>query len=148
VSAERLARCVARLKTRLAKPAGRRSCFTIKRILERKIKKAGDPPRRHPRRQRQRGQDDSDRRGLLFQAADKYTSVLTREGEALIRTPLKELLAQLPRERFRQIHRGTVVNLQEITAAVRDDAGRISLTLRSRKETPVSRLYADLFRQM
>jgi DNA-binding LytR/AlgR family response regulator len=84
-----------------------------------------------------------------FQAADKYTSVITRDAEALIRTPLKELLAQLPQERFRQIHRGTVVNLAEVAAAVRDDAGRISLRLKQRKESlPVSRVYAEQFRQM
>jgi DNA-binding LytR/AlgR family response regulator len=84
-----------------------------------------------------------------FQAADKYTSVVTRDAEVLIRTPLKELLAQLPQDRFRQIHRSTVVNLAEVSAAVRDDAGRLSLRLRQRKETlPVSRVYAEQFRQM
>jgi DNA-binding LytR/AlgR family response regulator len=84
-----------------------------------------------------------------FQAADKYTNVVTRDAEALIRTPLKELLAQLPQDRFRQIHRGTVVNLAEVAAAVRDDTGRVSLRLKQRKETlAVSRVYAELFRQM
>lgn len=84
-----------------------------------------------------------------FQAADKYTSVVTRDAEALIRTPLKELLAQLPQDRFRQIHRGTVVNLAEVAAAVRDDAGRFTLRLKQRKETlAVSRVYAEQFRQM
>jgi DNA-binding LytR/AlgR family response regulator len=84
-----------------------------------------------------------------FQASDKYTGVVTRDGEALIRIPLKELLPQLPAERFAQIHRGTIINLGEVAAAVRDDAGRVSLKLRNRKETlPVSRLYADQFRQM
>jgi DNA-binding LytR/AlgR family response regulator len=84
-----------------------------------------------------------------FQASDKYTAVVTREGESLIRVPLRELLPQLPPERFAQVHRGTIVNLDEVTAAVRDDSGRISLKLRNRKETlPVSRIYADQFRQM
>ncbi len=84
-----------------------------------------------------------------FQSADKYTSVFTRDGEVLIRTPLKELLAQLPQDRFRQIHRGTVVNLAEVAAAVRDDAGRYSLRLKQRKEElAVSRVYAEHFRQM
>jgi DNA-binding LytR/AlgR family response regulator len=47
------------------------------------------------------------------------------------------------------VHRGTIVNLDEVAAAVRDDAGRVSLRLRNRKEAlPVSRIYADLFRQM
>jgi DNA-binding LytR/AlgR family response regulator len=84
-----------------------------------------------------------------FQASDKYTAVATREGESLIRVPLRELLPQLPPERFAQVHRGTIVNLDEVAAAVRDDSGRISLKLRNRKETlPVSRIYADQFRQM
>jgi len=84
-----------------------------------------------------------------FQSTDKYTSVVTRDAEALIRTPLKELLAQLPPDQFRQIHRGTVVRLAEIAAAVRDDAGRVSLRLKQRKEMlPVSRVYAEQFRQM
>ncbi len=84
-----------------------------------------------------------------FQAADKYTSVVTREAELLIRTPLKELLAQLPPRQFSQIHRSTVVNLAEVAAAVRDDTGRLSLRLRQRKETlAVSRVFADQFRQM
>jgi DNA-binding LytR/AlgR family response regulator len=83
-----------------------------------------------------------------FQAADKYTTVVTAEAEELIRTPLKELAAQLP-EVFQQVHRGTIVNLEEVAAAVRDEAGRISLRLRNRKETlAVSRVYADLFRAM
>ena len=84
-----------------------------------------------------------------FQAADKYTRVLTREGEALIRMPLKDLMAQLPPGRFQQIHRGTVVNMDEVAAARRDDTGRVLLSLKARKEPlQVSRLYADLFRQM
>lgn len=84
-----------------------------------------------------------------FQASDKYTTVVTAEGEALIRTPLKELLAQLPRKRFQQVHRGTIVNLAEVAAAMRDDTGRVTLRLRRRKETlPVSRVFAELFRAM
>jgi DNA-binding LytR/AlgR family response regulator len=83
-----------------------------------------------------------------FQAADKYTTVVTAGAEELIRAPLKELAAQLP-EIFQQVHRGTIVNLQEVAAAVRDEAGRISLRLRNRKETlAVSRVYAELFRAM
>lgn len=84
-----------------------------------------------------------------FQASDKYTSVVTAEGESLIRTSLKELLAQLPPKRFQQVHRGTIVNLAEVAAATRDETGRVTLRLRRRKETlPVSRVFAELFRAM
>jgi len=83
-----------------------------------------------------------------FEAADKYTTVATAGGDDLIRTPLKELAAQLPVS-FQQVHRGTIVNLAQVAAAVRDETGRISLKLRSRKETlAVSRVYADLFKAM
>ena len=83
-----------------------------------------------------------------FQAADKYTTVATAGGEDLLRTPLKELAAQLPAN-FQQVHRGTIVNLAQVAAALRDETGRIALRLRSRKEMlAVSRVYADLFRAM
>jgi len=84
-----------------------------------------------------------------FQSSDKYTTVVTPNGEVLLRMPLKDLLGQLPPGRFQQIHRGTVVNLADVAAAVRDDAGRVSLQLRRRKELlPVSRIYSDLFKAM
>lgn len=84
-----------------------------------------------------------------FQANDKYTSVFTAEGESLIRTPLRELLAGLDPERFWQVHRGTIVNLAEVASATRDLAGRVSIALRARPEkVAVSRAFAHRFRQM
>ena len=84
-----------------------------------------------------------------FQATDKYTSVVTADAELLIRTPLKDLLPRLPAEKFRQVHRGTIVNLTAIEAAVRDESGRITLKLKDRKESlMVSRVFAEQFRQM
>lgn len=84
-----------------------------------------------------------------FQANDKYTSVFTREGEALIRTSLKELGEQLDPARFWQIHRSTIVNLTHVAATTRDVSGRTSLRLKSRPETlAVSRAFAHRFRQM
>jgi DNA-binding LytR/AlgR family response regulator len=84
-----------------------------------------------------------------FEANDKYTSVFTADGEALIRTPLKELLAQLDPDRFWQVHRGTIVNVGEVAATTRDLAGRVRVRLKSRPESiAVSRAYAHRFRQM
>ena len=84
-----------------------------------------------------------------FQANDKYTSVFTAEGEALIRTPLKELGEQLDPDRFWQVHRGTIVNLGHVGATIRDLTGRITLTLKDRPEkVAVSRACAHLFKQM
>jgi len=86
---------------------------------------------------------------VYLQASDKYVNVVTAEAEFLIREPLKELLPRLDPTRFAQVHRGTVVNLDEVVAAVRDERGRMLLKLRSRP-TPltVSRLYMHRFRPM
>lgn len=84
-----------------------------------------------------------------FEAADKYVRVLTAEREYLIRTPLKELAAQLDPAQFWQVHRGTLVRATAIAAAQRDEAGRLFLQLRTRPERlAVSRLYAYQFKGM
>lgn len=86
---------------------------------------------------------------LYFEAADKYVRLVTAEREHLIRISLRELLPQLDMQRFWQIHRGTVVRADAIATAVRDEAGKITLTLRGHADKlGVSRLYAHLFKAM
>ena len=86
---------------------------------------------------------------IYFEAVDKYVNVVSTEGEALIRTSLRDLLAQLDGKQFWQIHRGTIVNSAFVLAALRDEMGKISVRLRERKETlRVSPVYAHLFKQM
>ncbi|MEO6292057.1 MAG: LytTR family DNA-binding domain-containing protein [Burkholderiaceae bacterium] len=85
---------------------------------------------------------------LYFEAADKYVRVIA-DKEYLIRTPLKELLPQLDGQNFWQVHRGTVVRATAIDTVSRDEAGKLSLTLRGCKEKiAVSRLYSYLFKAM
>jgi DNA-binding LytR/AlgR family response regulator len=84
---------------------------------------------------------------LFFQSDTKYTRVVLRGSEALVRMPLKDLLSGLDPERFWQIHRGTVVNAGAIAAAERIDAERMQVLLRDCEEKlPVSRTFAHLFR--
>ncbi|MEY2690050.1 MAG: hypothetical protein RL375_4250, partial [Pseudomonadota bacterium] len=86
---------------------------------------------------------------VYFEAADKYVRVISAEREYLIRTALRELLPQLDPAAFWQVHRGTVVQARCVELAHRDEAGKVSLTLRGRPEKlPVSRLYAHLFKGM
>lgn len=86
---------------------------------------------------------------IYFEAADKYVRVITAEREHLIRTSLRELLPQLDPERFWQVHRGTVVRCDAIATALRDEAGKVTLTLRGLPDRlAVSRLYAHRFRPM
>jgi DNA-binding LytR/AlgR family response regulator len=84
-----------------------------------------------------------------FHSDLKYTRVVTADSDALIRTPLKELLDELDPAAFRQIHRSTIVNLNAIAEVARDFRGRPFLRLRNRRETlPISQPFAHLFRQM
>ena len=86
---------------------------------------------------------------LYFHADDKYTKVVTVDSEALIRKPIKELVAELDGERFWQIHRATLVNTHAIAGVVRGIKDSADLKLKGRPETlTVSRAYLHLFRQM
>ncbi len=83
----------------------------------------------------------------------KYTVVAWRDGaeprDAVVRTPLRELAAQLDPERFAQVHRSVVVNLRSIRHIVRHDNETAEIRLKGRSETlPVSRAFLHLFRQM
>ncbi len=89
-----------------------------------------------------------------LRADAKYTRVAWRgeggqPGEALISTPLKELLGQLDPAQFAQVHRSVVVNLRAISHVTRGEHETASIHLRGRSEVlPVSRSYLGLFRQM
>lgn len=86
---------------------------------------------------------------LYFQAQDKYVRVVTAGDEAIIRTPLKELLAGLDPDEFWQVHRGVVVRVAAIDRLRRDELGKARISLRGRGETlPVSAAFLHRFRGM
>ena len=86
---------------------------------------------------------------LYFEAADKYVRIITAEREHLIRTSLRELQPQLDPDRFWQIHRGTIVRCDAVATALRDESGKLTLTLRGHADKLiVSRMYAHLFKGM
>ena len=71
---------------------------------------------------------------LFFQAEDKYTKVVTADGEALIKKPIKELFDELDPEAFWQIHRSTIVSLRAIAKVERDWRDQPVITLKGRPE--------------
>jgi DNA-binding LytR/AlgR family response regulator len=88
-----------------------------------------------------------------FRSDAKYTLVAWRDGgkaaEALVRTPLKDLLEQLDPKEFVQVHRSVVVNLRAISHVRRHDNETAEIHLKGRDDVlPVSRSYVHLFRQM
>lgn len=85
---------------------------------------------------------------LFFQSDTKYTRVVTRDIDALVRTPLKELLTELDANVFWQVHRGTIVNANAIDRAVREGPERLVIHLKQHRDTlVVSRQYFHLFKE-
>jgi DNA-binding LytR/AlgR family response regulator len=142
---ERIAKVVARLKSRLGTPPA-----DLKALLERLAARETGGTLKWIRASlgatlKLIAIDDV----LYFQSEDKYTKVVTAEGDALIRKTIKELYDELDHEQFWQIHRGTIVNLRAIAKVERDWRDQPLLTLRERPEKlTVSRTFAHLFKAM
>ena len=156
VDAGRLAMTVARLKQRLA-PAAPAAPAADAAALQALLAQLSAQVRRAPplavlqagvgREVRLIRTDEV----VYFESDSRYTRVVfdgpAGAGDALIRTPLKELLAQLDEAQFWQVHRSVIVNHRHVAAAVRVDEGHMHLTLRGRPETlPVSRHFQGLFK--
>ena len=90
----------------------------------------------------------------FLRSDEKYTLIAWRgdqgkPGEALIRTPLKELVPQLDPVQFAQVHRSVVVNLSAVSHVTRGLNETADIHMKGRSEVlPVSRSYLHLFRQM
>ena len=86
---------------------------------------------------------------LFFQAQDKYIRVVTNMDEAIIRTPLKELIASLDADIFWQVHRSVVVRVSAIDRVRKDEFGHYELHIKDRKEIlPISSAFQSRFRGM
>ena len=86
---------------------------------------------------------------LFFQSGEKYTMVATKELDALIRTPIKDILDGIDSDKYWQIHRSTIVNATAIESVSRDFRGQASVKVKGRKENlAVSRPFSHLFKQM
>ena len=84
-----------------------------------------------------------------FQAEDKYTTVITHAGEALIRMTIKELEQQLDPDQFWRIHRGTIVQVSQIVEVKKHLTGRLTVALAgSNRLFVVSRAYNQRFKVM
>jgi DNA-binding LytR/AlgR family response regulator len=156
VEPARLDDTVARLKERLASPGPSNDMEALIEQLAQRLSKDKSPaPLRwiHAsigQEVRLISVDDID----FLRSDEKYTLVAWRgEGgracEALIRTPLRELVDQLDPEHFLQVHRSVVVSRSSISHVTRGENETASIHLKGRGEIlPVSRSYLHLFRQM
>ena len=146
---ERLAVTVERLKQRLAAPSD--SAEALQQALARLAEKL-EPQARLQWIQASIGAEirmipvDE---VLFFVSDEKYTRVQTASQEALIRKPIKELMAELDPGQFWQIHRSTLINTKAIAGVMRDERGRQLVAIKGRPEKlEVSRSYVHLFKGM
>ncbi|MES5813973.1 LytTR family DNA-binding domain-containing protein [Pseudoxanthomonas sp. Soil82] len=152
VARDRLQATVQRLQARVA--AGRPDPATLEALLQHLAKRPAEPEAAPPLAWITANSGRETKLIMLdevayFRADSKYTVVVTAEGEALLRTPLKELLEALDPRQFRQVHRSTIVNLKAVASVVRDDSGKGTLRLKGRSETlPVSVPFMALFKGM
>lgn len=154
VTAARLAETVARLQARLhtAQPAVHTDALLAQ--LAQRLKLDQPEPMDWVRATvggslRMIPVDDID----FLKSDTKYTLVAYRDegqaAEALIRTPLKELIAQLDPKQFVQVHRSVVVNLRSIRCVMRGENETADIELKGRSERlPVSRSYLQFFKEM
>lgn len=154
-SLERLGRCVDKLKRQLEQAGKPNPAGLPGELLQQLAGMLGQGQTASPRLDWIRAAQGNETRlisvdeVIYFEARDKYVSVFTAEGEALIRTPLKELVDSLNPAQFWQVHRGTIIAVRHIAGTVRDFRGRTLVKLKQRSEQlPVSRAYLHLFRQM
>ena len=144
IDTERLAQTCARVKARLATPAAAPDLPTLNQLVAQVRKPA-------PLEAIQVGVGKDVRMVRLddviyFESDGRYTRVVCSDAQTLVRTPLKELLAQLDPSHFWQVHRSVVVSERHIAGAERVDEGTMVLTLRGRDEKlPVSRHFQSLF---
>ncbi len=144
----RLARCVDRLKAKLAEPPANLAAL-LRKLDEARVAEPVDYLR---------FVQAGDARGLrlvmlsdvlFFQSDTKYTRVVTADGESLIRTSVRELLPRLDPAQFWQIHRSTVVNLAQVERVDRDVLGHMNVLLKGRAQSlQVSQTFQARFKSM
>jgi DNA-binding LytR/AlgR family response regulator len=145
VDAQGLSPVVARLKARLASAAGPLDLHALLERLGGRLRRPDYLDVLHGGIGREARIVPVDE-VIYFESESRFTRVVHRSGDLLLRTPLKELLGQLDPARFWQIHRSIIVNPRCIAGVIRLDGDNMAVALRGRAEKlPVSRHFQGLF---
>ncbi len=83
-----------------------------------------------------------------IQAAGDYAEVHCAAGVFLLQVSLGELLSRLDAERFRQVHRSHVVNLDHVQQLTAHDDRRLLIRLQGGEEVLASRKASGLLRRL
>lgn len=154
IEEQRLADTVLRLRTRLQRPApelGGELDAVLERIAE-QMRQHQQPPRRLNWIKASVGNAVRlipVEQVIYLKSATKYTLVVSEGGEALIRKSIREMASELDPDRFLQIHRSTIVNLDHVAHFSHGEGDHGELHLKGRTERlVVSRNYLHWFHQM
>lgn len=160
IDPERLAQAVARVRQRLAQsaPTTRAAATATTTAADLQALLARLAPQRPPQPAVLQASVGKEVRliplaeVLYFESDARYTRVVYRgedgpQRDALLRTPLKDLLALLDPTQFVQIHRSCIVAASAMASALRHDDGSMSLRLRGSPDMlSVSRPFQGLFK--
>ncbi|MGQ8364424.1 LytR/AlgR family response regulator transcription factor [Glaciecola sp. 1036] len=80
-------------------------------------------------------------------AAGDYVCVHAKGETYIKRSTLKELLSQLDTEKFKRVHRSTIVNLNYVEKVLPHTKGEFFLVLQQDQKLKVSRNYRDAIKQ-
>ncbi|MGE5173773.1 MAG: LytR/AlgR family response regulator transcription factor [Betaproteobacteria bacterium] len=149
ISDERLLRTIARIKSRYAGKAGAQNLESLlsklTQAMEKKVSYVRYLRGSSGKVMRLISVDDV----LFIYARSKYTFVVTKDGEFLMRMPLSELIRQLDPERFWQIHRSTIVNASKVVSVSQTGRETYVLTVRDyQAPLAVSRAFIHQFKHM
>lgn len=156
IAADRLAQAVARLRELLSSRAQAPDIDALVERLALRMRERGEANRGTSARLRWINASVGDviklfaiDDVLFFQSDEKYTRVVTASDEAHVRKSLREIVEGLDDDVFWQVHRGVIVRATQIQRAVRDEFGRITLTLKDHPEKlAVSQAYNWRFKPM
>lgn len=84
---------------------------------------------------------------LRLEARDDYVAVHVANGRYLVHMPMSEFAHRLDPERFLQIHRSHIVNLDHVRALVPYDGSRLEVELRDGTRLMASRVRSRELRQ-
>lgn len=82
-----------------------------------------------------------------LEARDDYVAVHVAGGRHLVHMPMAEFSRRLDPERFLQVHRSHIVNLDHVTALVPYDGSRLQVELRDGSKVMASRARSKQLRQ-
>lgn len=87
---------------------------------------------------------------VIYLHADlKYTRLVTRRGEGLVRSGITELTGTLDPRQFVRIHRSVVVNLKFVESVKRTELGHLEVHLTGRAEVlKVSKTFQGVFKTL